>query len=79
MAYEVDGEGVEIGGAGGPVAVGWRKSSGSMNEDDCVEVQDLRSGTRQVRDTKNRAGAMLSIGPAGWGAFIGAVKDGQLV
>ena len=54
------------------------KSTYSSNEGACVEVAEL-SGGRFVRDSKNPAGAVLTIGTAQWAAFTAAVRDGQLV
>ncbi len=51
----------------------WRKSSYSGGEGNCVEVAD--HGNRiLVRDTKNRAGAMLRFSPAAWRRFAEKVK-----
>lgn len=51
---------------------GWRKSSFSVDQKDCVEVQ-----TRQivgVRDTKDREGGHLEVAPAAWAAFVSGLK-----
>ena len=51
----------------------WRKSSYSGDQGNCVEVAD-RDNRVMVRDTKNRAGAMLRFTPAVWRAFTVQVK-----
>jgi hypothetical protein len=54
----------------------WRKSSYSGNGgSDCVEVAG--DGNRVlVRDTKNRAGAVLRFSPAAWRTFANQVRTG---
>ncbi|MER7011411.1 DUF397 domain-containing protein [Saccharopolyspora sp. NPDC000359] len=55
---------------------GWRKSSFSGNQGDCVEVGRVGGGAA-VRDTKNRAAGYLTTGREQWTAFVAAVKDGR--
>jgi len=51
----------------------WRKSSYSGGEGNCVEVAD--HGNRVlVRDTKNKAGAILRFCPDAWRRFADQVK-----
>ncbi|WP_370943642.1 DUF397 domain-containing protein [Amycolatopsis sp. cg5] len=53
----------------------WFKSShsgGANNE--CVEVAHLGDGVG-VRDTKDRVGGSLTLPPAGWAAFLVALKE----
>lgn len=52
----------------------WRKSSYSgQSGGNCVEVAD--NGNRvMVRDTNNRAGAVLRFSPAAWRRFAEQVK-----
>ena len=58
----------------GPNAVSWRTSSYSgSNGGQCVEV--AASGRILVRDTKDRAGAVLAFTPDAWRAFGAAIKD----
>ncbi len=54
----------------------WRKSSYSGGEGNCVEVAN--NGNRVlVRDTKNKAGAMLRFHPDAWRRFADQVKGGR--
>ena len=43
----------------------------------CVEVADLDDG-HAVRDSKNRAGAVLTVTAAQWSAFTAAVRNDTL-
>ena len=53
----------------------WRKSTYSGgNGGDCVEVGGTESAV-VVRDTKDRAGAALTFGPAAWRRFAAKIKD----
>jgi hypothetical protein len=57
----------------GPNAVTWRKSSYSgSNGGQCVEV--AVPGRVLVRDTKDRAGAVLKFGPDAWREFAAQVR-----
>ncbi len=57
----------------GPNAVTWRKSSYSGgNGGQCVEV--AAPGHVLVRDTQDRAGAVLEFGPDAWREFAAKVK-----
>lgn len=52
----------------------WRKASYSGNGGgNCVEVGNL-SGDVAVRDTKDRAGAVLAFSPATWRAALAKIK-----
>lgn len=51
----------------------WFTSSRSNNQQQCVEVR-ISAGTTEVRDSKDRGGPTLSVGPAGWASFTAAVK-----
>ncbi|MFD0141383.1 MULTISPECIES: DUF397 domain-containing protein [unclassified Streptomyces] len=49
----------------------WFKSSYSGAEGgDCVEVA-TSPGTVHIRDSKDKAGPVLSLAPEGWAAFVG--------
>lgn len=51
---------------------GWRKSSHSGNQGDCVEIA---LGERaEVRDTKDRRGGQLAVTVTAWQAFTTGVK-----
>ena len=53
---------------------GWRTSSYSnANGGDCIEVGNVRD-VIAVRDTKNRAGTVLSFPAHAWRAFAADVK-----
>jgi len=53
----------------------WRKSTYSGgNGSDCVEVGGS-APVILVRDTKDRAGAVLTFGPAAWRRFAAAAKS----
>jgi len=53
----------------------WRKSNYSnANGGDRVEVAD-KAGAILVRDTKNRAGVMLSVDAGAWERFTAAIRQ----
>lgn len=53
----------------------WRKSTYSgSNGSDCVEVGGS-DPVVMVRDTKDRAGAALTFGPAAWRRFAATIKS----
>ena len=55
----------------------WRKSSrSSPSGDNCVEVA-FDGDAVAVRDTKNRAAAMLVFTGDEWQAFVDGVKSGE--
>jgi hypothetical protein len=56
----------------------WRKSSTSGAEHDCVEVAELPSGGRAVRDSKNPERAPLCFTASEWAAFREGVIAGEL-
>jgi hypothetical protein len=59
----------------GTSAPAWRKSSYSGNDGgNCVEV--AASGLVLVRDTKDRAGAVLPLSAAAWRTFIEQTRNG---
>jgi hypothetical protein len=58
--------------------VRWRKASYSgTNGGGCVEVSSREvAGHRLVRDSKNPDGAVLSLSPGAWHAFVAGAKTG---
>ncbi|GAB2684886.1 hypothetical protein GCM10027271_54130 [Saccharopolyspora gloriosae] len=52
---------------------GWRKSSRSVNTDNCVEIGHRDAGAA-VRDTKDRGAGHLTVDAARWEDFLAAVK-----
>ena len=58
----------------GSRALSWRKSSYSGNNGgDCLEAGAM-PGRVLVRDTKDRAGAVLAFAPKAWREFAAKVK-----
>lgn len=55
----------------------YRKSSRSTAAGNCVEVADLPSGHRAVRDSKDTAGPVLTFTPSEWSAFTAAIRVGD--
>lgn len=53
----------------------WRKSSRSAREH-CVEVA-FTPDERAVRDSKDPAGPILAFGPAAFGRFLTAARNGR--
>jgi putative sterol carrier protein len=51
----------------------WRTTSYSGTNGNCVEVADAE-GTVKVRDTQDRAGAVLTLSVDTWRAFLDAIK-----
>ncbi|MGW4048078.1 DUF397 domain-containing protein [Streptomyces sp. NPDC004721] len=59
------------------VALAWRKSTYSGDDSgDCVEVASCPT-TIHVRDSKNTAGAQLTLSPTAWPEFIGFTAGGR--
>ncbi|MBB5160060.1 DUF397 domain-containing protein [Saccharopolyspora phatthalungensis] len=55
---------------------GWRKSSYSSSQTNCVEIGRASDGAA-VRDTKDRSAGYFTTTAAQWSAFIDAVKSGR--
>lgn len=56
----------------------FRKSSYSGAENNCVEVADIATGGRAVRDSKDQARPMLNFAPGSWQAFLAGAKAGAV-
>jgi hypothetical protein len=58
---------------------GWRKSSYSQGQNDCVEVSYGVAGWVGIRDSKLGAGGpILAVPLAQWRALLAAVHAGEL-
>ena len=53
---------------------GWRKSSYSLSNGQCVETARLVSGRIGVRDSIAPAGTVLRFAPEVWGAFLEGLR-----
>ncbi|GAB3283045.1 DUF397 domain-containing protein [Parasphingorhabdus pacifica] len=51
----------------------WRKSTRSGSTSNCVEV-GFNAATVGVRDTKDRAGGIITLSEAQWAGFLSAIK-----
>ncbi|WP_267717018.1 DUF397 domain-containing protein [Streptomyces sp. CoH17] len=53
----------------------WRKSSYSGNTGgDCVEVGETSPGAVPIRDSKNPAGPVVTVGAHAWQSFVDALR-----
>ena len=59
-----------------PGPVGWRTSTRSSAQTNCVEVGRVAGGAA-VRDTKDRAVGYFVADVARWSAFVRALKAGR--
>jgi hypothetical protein len=55
----------------------WVKSSLSFANGNCVEVAALAGGEVGVRNSRDRAGAVLRFTGDEWQAFVGGVANGE--
>jgi Domain of unknown function (DUF397) len=55
----------------------WRKATYSGSNGNCVEVGGA-GPVVVVRDTKDRAGAALALGPDAWRQFAARIKDAHM-
>jgi uncharacterized heparinase superfamily protein len=55
----------------------YRKSSRSTAAGNCVEVADLPSGHRAVRDSKDLDGPVLTFSSSAWAAFTAGLRAGE--
>ncbi|MGH3920023.1 MAG: DUF397 domain-containing protein [Pseudonocardiaceae bacterium] len=60
-----------------PKRAAWRKSSHSVNAQNCIEVADLDHGSRAVRDSKDPTGPALMFTATEWSAFTAGVRAGE--
>ncbi|HEX5404398.1 MAG TPA: DUF397 domain-containing protein [Pseudonocardiaceae bacterium] len=63
--------------AGQLVRAGWRKSSYSGKEGNCVELAQLPGGTVAVRNSRDPHGPALIHQANQMAAFLNAAKDGE--
>lgn len=68
LAVETYGGGKMITDTAKPTGIVWQTSSYSAAQGDCVEVASTPAAVL-VRDTKNRAGGVLSFTSEQWGTF----------
>ncbi|MEJ3655671.1 DUF397 domain-containing protein [Actinomycetes bacterium KLBMP 9759] len=75
-------QGARAGSRGGGVSDqgngsdGWRKSSFSGSNNECVEVRRGKHAV-EVRDSKNPHGYVLRFTTAEWSAFVDGVRAGE--
>jgi uncharacterized protein DUF397 len=54
--------------------IGWKKSSYSAANGDCVETAVLGAGVVGVRDSKDPAGPVLRFSADSWAAFVSETR-----
>jgi hypothetical protein len=57
--------------------LGWRKSSKSIANGQCLEAASLAHGRVAVRDSVNKSGPVVTFASREWLEFIKGVKDGR--
>lgn len=59
--------------------MGWQKSSfsGSATQGECVEVATAAFGHKQIRDSKDPDGAILTFTSGEFDAFVKGIKAGE--
>ena len=57
--------------------LGWKKSSLSYANGNCVEVGGLSGDLIRLRDSKDVKGPVLRFTPDEWDAFLGGVRNGE--
>jgi hypothetical protein len=61
----------------GDTIVGWRTSTRSIGNGQCVQIARRPDGRLAVRDSKDSSGPVLSFPPTTWRAFVNGVKAGR--
>jgi hypothetical protein len=61
----------------GDSSQGWRRSSLSWGNGNCVEVGGLSRDLIGIRDSKSPKGAVLGFTVAQWDAFLADVRNGK--
>jgi hypothetical protein len=60
-------------------AFDWRKTSYSSQDGSCVEVAQTPAGNVAVRDTTDRGGPALAVGPGAWRSLMADIRAGRTV